>query len=267
MEKLGFIGMGNMAQALAAGFVGAGQVATSNVFAFAPNQDRLRTNAERIGFVPCASAAEVCRRSEWIFLACKPHQVEGVLDEVGDGLRGKKVVSVALGWNYARLNGKVGGIARLQFVMPNTPALVREGVFLFEKSNSLLPEERARLAELFLSLGVVEELDDSLMGIGGAVAGCGPAFVDLLIEAYADAAVKYGIPRATAYRLVSQMVLGTARLQLSTGTHPGALKDAVCSPGGTTIRGVAALEAGGFRSACIGSIDEIMRYKAELSRS
>ena len=99
------------------------------------------------------------------------------------------------------------------------------------------------------------------MGIGGAVTGCGPAFVDLFIEGYADAAVKYGVPRQTAYRLISQMILGSAKLQLETGEHPGVLKDNVCSPSGTTICGVASLEESGIRSACIKSIDAIMNKK------
>ena len=99
------------------------------------------------------------------------------------------------------------------------------------------------------------------MGIGGAVTGCGPAFVDLFMESYADAAVKYGIPRKTAYSLVAQMILGSAKLQLETREHPGVLKDNVCSPNGTTIRGVCALEENGFRNACIKSIDEIMNMK------
>ena len=119
-------------------------------------------------------------------------------------------------------------------------------------------EERMQMMDLFGALGMVAELPASLMGIGGAVTGCGPAFVDLMLEGFADAAVKYGISRELAYRLVSQTVLGSAKLQLVTGEHPGVLKDAVCSPGGSTIRGVAALEHAGMRSACIDAIDAVM---------
>ena len=129
---------------------------------------------------------------------------------------------------------------------------------LFEATNSLDDKEHAFLIDLFASLGIVEELPTSLMGIGGAVSGCGPAFMDLIMEAYADAAVKYGIPRATAYKLISQTMLGSAKLQQITGTHPGVLKDAVCSPNGTTIRGVDALEHGGLRATCMDSIAAVM---------
>ena len=137
--------------------------------------------------------------------------------------------------------------------------MVGEGVMLFEKENSLNAGELKEIKNLFSSLGIIEELPANLMGIGGAISGCGPAFMDLIIEAYADAAVKYGISRQTAYKIVSQTMLGSAKLQLETGVHPGALKDAVCSPGGTTIRGVDSLEKNGLRGICISSIDAIMK--------
>ena len=146
--------------------------------------------------------------------------------------------------------------------MPNTPAMVGEGVFLFENKGTLTEEEDIYVRSLFGNLGVVIDMPTALMGIGGAVSGCGPAFVDIFMEAYADAAVKYGIPRATAYQLIAQTVLGSAKLQMETGKHPGVLKDEVCSPNGTTICGVAALEENGFRNACIKSIDAIMLKKS-----
>ena len=115
------------------------------------------------------------------------------------------------------------------------------------------------MRELLAAVGEVEVLPDALMGIGGALSGCGPAFVDLLIEAFADAGVLYGMPRDQAMRLVSQTVKGSAKLQQETGLHPGVLKDMVCSPGGSTIRGVAALEKNGYRAACIAAIEAIMK--------
>ena len=127
-------------------------------------------------------------------------------------------------------------------------------MLLFEETNSLSKEEREEICDLFASVGRVVTLPSHLMGIGGALTGCGPAFVDLMIEALADAAVKYGMPRKEAYALTSQMILGSAKLQLMTGTHPGVLKDAVCSPAGSTIRGVEALEKNGFRAACMEAI-------------
>lgn len=258
MEKLGFIGMGNMAQALAAGFIQSGSIDRANVFAFAPNQDKLKKNSQRIGFTPCASLKSLAASADTLIMACKPYQIEDVLQDLGNSLEGKALISIAAGWDHAKYRQHIKTDTRIQFVMPNTPAMVGEGVLLFEETNSLHADERTEIMKLFASVGLVQELPSSLMGIGGAVTGCGPAFVDLMIEAYGDAAVKYGMKRADAYRLISQMILGSAKLQLATGTHPGVLKDNVCSPAGTTIRGVTSLEENGFRNACVKSIDTIM---------
>ena len=139
--------------------------------------------------------------------------------------------------------------------MPNTPVSVNEGVIAVERASTMGAEIRAEVLDLLGKLGLVVELESRLLFVGGTVGGCSPAFVAMGIEALADAAVKHGIPRADAYRIVSQMMLGTAKLQLETGEHPAAMKDAVCSPGGATIRGVAELEASGLRAALIRAVD------------
>lgn len=263
MMKIGFIGMGNMAQALAAGFLASGKITKEEIYAYAPNQEKLKGNAERIGFIPVSTIEELVRRSDVVVMACKPYQIEAVLGEIRTVLSGKALLSVAAGWSFENYHILLGDNVRVQCIMPNTPAMVMEGVYLFEQEHSLQTEERELLIDLFSEMGMVEELPSSLMGIGGAITGCGPAFMDLIMEAYADAAVKYGIARETAYRLVSQTMLGSAVLQMKTGSHPGVLKDAVCSPKGTTIRGVDALEHGGLRATCIDSIDAIMEYKKQ----
>lgn len=259
MESLGFIGMGNMAQALAQGFIASGALKGERVFAYAPHQEKLRANAERIGFQPVASLTELAVAADTLVMACKPYQIESVVAELGDALLGKALVSIAAGWDFARYESVLPQSTRFQFVMPNTPAMVREGVLLFEEKTSLEKAERQELMNLFSTVGVVEVVPSRLMSAAGTVTGCGPAFVDLMIEAYADAAVKYGVPRAQAYALVAQMVKGSAALALETKEQPGVLKDAVCSPGGTTIRGVCSLEEDGFRAACIHSIDAILK--------
>ena len=259
MESLGFIGMGNMAQALAQGFISSGALAGEHVFAYAPHQDKLKKTAERIGFKPVSSLADLASSADTLVMACKPHQIERVLEELGDALSGKALVSIAAGWDFARYESVLPSGVRFQFVMPNTPAMVREGVLLFEEKTSLEKAERQELMDLFSTVGVVEVVPSRLMSAAGTVTGCGPAFVDLMIEAYADAAVKYGVPRAQAYALVAQMVKGSAALTLETKEQPGVLKDAVCSPGGTTIRGVCSLEEDGFRAACIHSSDAILK--------
>lgn len=257
--KIGFIGMGNMAKAIASGFIFSKKIQKENIFAFAPNQEKLKKNSEELGFVPCESILSLAESCDVFIMACKPYQIEGVLSEIKEKLFGKVLVSVAAGWSYEKFHEILGNDVRIQCIMPNTPAMIGEGVMLFEKENSLNAGELKEIKDLFSSLGIIEELPASLMGIGGAISGCGPAFMDLIIEAYADAAVKYGISRQTAYKIVSQTMLGSAKLQLETGTHPGTLKDAVCSPGGTTIRGVDSLEKNGLRGICISSIDAIMK--------
>ncbi len=257
--KISFIGMGNMAQAIAEGFIVSGKVAKTDIYAYAPSQDKLVKNSEKIGFIPCASTAEAVDAAELIIMACKPYQLASVIELVKNNLKGKAIISVAAGWTFSTFHDLLGDDVRIQCIMPNTPAMVGEGVMLFENTNTLSENELAFTKDLFSSLGIIETLPTELMRIGGAISGCGPAFMDLIMEAYSDAAVKYGIGRDMAYRLVAQTMLGSAKLQQVTGNHPGVLKDAVCSPKGTTIRGVSALEEAGLRSACIKSIDEIMK--------
>lgn len=263
-KNIGFIGMGNMASAIASGFIRNSVADGNKIYAYAPNQDKLNTNAKNIGFTAKETVIDLLKSVEIILMACKPYQIDSVLDEIGDFLYGKSIISIALGWDHARYIEafKKRNIdcdkVKVQFVMPNTPAQVGEGVFLFEQTHNLEDTERMQMMDAFGRLGLVRELPSSLMGIGGAITGCGPAFVDLYIEAMADAAVKYGIPRAMSYELVSQTVLGSAKLQLETGTHPAILKDAVCSPAGSTIRGVTSLENDGFRAACQGAIEACM---------
>lgn len=258
MKTLGFIGMGNMAGAIAAGILQKGLMKKEEVFAYAPHYEKLEANAEKIGFVPCKDLKGLTAKADTLVMACKPYQIEGVLSEIKEELKGKALISIAAGWNYDKYEKYLDKSTRLQFIMPNTPAMVGEGVLLFEETNSLEEKERQQIKDIFSALGLVAELPSHLMGIGSALAGCGPAFIDLVIEAMGDAGVKYGVPRAQAYAMVSQMILGSAKLQLETGEHPGVLKDNVCSPAGTTIRGVNALERGGLRAAFLDAIDSIM---------
>lgn len=262
MDTIGFIGMGNMAQAMACGFINSGKVKAEEVFAYAPNQVKLKENASKIGFIPASSNLELIKKSKIVFVACKPYQIADVLKEVKEELEGKVLVSVAAGWTFDTFAEHIDvQKVHVQCVMPNTPAKIGQGVMLVEQKNSLSAEESETILGLLGTLGITETLPTNLMGIGGAISGCSPAFMDLIIEAYADAAVKYGMQRAQAYRLVSKTMAGSAMLQLATGEHPGVLKDAVCSPGGTTIRGVDVLEKSGLRAACINSIDAIMNKK------
>ena len=256
--KLGFIGMGNMATALARGFVASGKVQGGDLYAFDPASEKLAQMATELGFTPVNGESELAQAVDMVVMACKPYHVEGALAAMGKALSGKALLSIALGWDHAKYREILGEDVRVQFVMPNTPAMVGEGTFLFEQTSSFTADELAFATDLLAAIGVVETLPSNLMGIGGALSGCGPAFVDLLIEAFADAGVYYGLPRDKAYKLVSQTVKGSAKLQQETGLHPGVLKDMVCSPAGSTIKGVAALEHAGLRGACLAAIEAIM---------
>lgn len=194
-------------------------------------------------------------------MACKPYQIKDVLNELGQGgLKGKNLLSIAAGWDFEAYAARIDCVeTAVQYIMPNTPVAVGKGTFLMEETNSLTDEDRLTITDILSELGTVITIPSRLMNAATAVSGCGPAFFDMVIEAIADGAVKNGIARKTAYELACTTMAGTAELMLKTGLHPGELKDRVCSPGGTTIKGVAALEESGIRSAFIKAIDAVIK--------
>lgn len=258
MKKIGFIGMGNMAKALAEGFIASGKVAAADVSAYAPNQTKLAANAEIIGFTPCSSLTEMAAECDTLMMACKPYQIESVLAELGDAICGKALISVAAGWDFDKYAQYLPEGVAVQYIMPNTPVSVGAGTILIEEKNTLAEEDREQLKDLLESVGGWVELPTHLMNTGMAISGCGPAFFDIIIEALGDGGVKNGLPRDKAYQLAAKTMEGSAKLFLESGLHPGQLKDQVCSPGGTTIRGVAAMEEAGVRAAFIRTIDAVL---------
>lgn len=260
MKKIGFIGMGNMAQAMAEGFIASGKAAADSIFAYAPNWEKLKKNAQRLGFIPCDSLKELSESCDTLIMSCKPYQIEDVLKELGkSGLKGKNLLSVAAGWDFETYAAHIDcRETAVQYIMPNTPAAVGKGTFLMEDTNSLKDEDRIAVRDILSALGTVITIPSRLMDAASAVSGCGPAFFDMVIEAIADGAVKNGVARKTAYELACTTMAGTAELMLKTGLHPGELKDRVCSPGGTTIKGVAVLEECGIRSAFIKAVDAVL---------
>ncbi len=251
-----FIGMGNMAYAIARGLLEAGALHGEQVAAYDPNPQKIALLEQDFG-ARRAQTLEQAAQADLVVLAVKPNVIEQVVGELGDRLADKAVVCIALGWRFEQLLGILPPTARHLSVMPNTPMQVGEGMCIFEKRHTLTDEEHRAVRALFEAIGSVEELETKLMSAAGTVTGCGPAFVYMVIEALADAAVYHGVARADAYRLVAQTVLGAGKMALCSGLHPGQLKDNVCSPGGTTIRGVAKLEEKGLRSALIEAIREI----------
>lgn len=255
--RLGFIGFGNMARAVAEGLLRKGALAAEEMGACARDFAKLQRNTQQSGIRAFERAADLVAFADTVVVAVKPHQVEEALAPLRDALHGKCVVSVAAGWcfdDYERLLAP--GTHHLSTI-PNTPVSVGEGIIVCERRHSLSDAEWQAVRELFGRIGLVPTVDTAQLSAAGTICGCGPAFIALSIEALADAAVKHGIARDEAYRMVSQMVVGTGRLQQESGEHPGRLKDQVCSPGGTTIRGVAELERRGLRGALIDAVDAI----------
>ena len=262
-HTVGFIGFGNMAQAMAKGFLQAGVLEGAQIAACAKRWEKLEKTAGELGVIPCKDAVEVLERSDILILAVKPYLIETVLVPIREKLAGKVLLSVAAGWPFQRFEEALpAGVHHLS-IMPNTPVAIGEGIVLLEEENSLSPQELSQTKELLAALGVVETVPSAQMGIAGTVAGCGPAYAALFLEALGDAGVYHGLPRDLSYRLAAQMLAGTGKLHLATGQHPGAMKDAVCSPGGTTIRGVAQLEQHGFRAAVIDAVSASVGEKKE----
>ena len=255
--QIGFIGFGNMAQALARGLAGTQAVRPEQIGACARDYDKLRRNTEPDGFRAFRDAAETVRFADVVIVAVKPGQVGPVVGPLREALRHKIVVSVAAGVTFEDYERMLAPGTQHLSTVPNTPVAVGEGIVVCERRHSLSEEAWRSVERLLSHVGLVLQVDTPLLGVAGTVCGCGPAFAAMFVEALADAAVMHGIPRADAYRMASQMIVGTGKLQLASGTHPGAMKDAVCTPGGTTIRGVAELERRGFRGAVIDAVDAI----------
>jgi pyrroline-5-carboxylate reductase len=255
--RIGFIGFGAMAQALAEGFVKSGKISGKQITANAAHYDRLVKNAERLGINPAHDAEEVVQNSDMIIIAVKPNVVETALSTVKDQLSGKLVVSIASGWDCARLAGYLPKGTHYISAIPNTPVAVNAGILIIEKEHTLNETELKQFTEVFETEAKLEWIDPSSISVAETIAGCAPAFTAMYMEALADAGVKHGLARAEAYRLAAQMLVGTGTLYLEKQEHPGKMKDDVCSPGGSTIRGVSALEEHGFRGAVIAAVDAV----------
>ena len=256
--KLGFIGMGNMAGAILLGGLSKGYLNDADVVVYDVNTKQY----DKLKEYRCLIAndlKDLVNKSDIVLLGVKPIFVNDVLKEIKEDLKNKALISIVLGYNHKKCLETFYEETRHVSVMPNTPALVGEGMTLIEEVHTLTSKEFEFVKGLFDSVGEVEVLPSYVMSAAGSLSGCGPAFIYMVIEALADGAVMEGVPRELAYKLASQTVLGAGKMQKETQTHPGILKDNVCSPGGVTIRGVSALEENGMRSAFIKAIKATMK--------
>ena len=261
---IGMIGTGNMGSAILRGIVEAEYVRASQIIAYDTNRKRMRELEEDLpGVMTAADCREVAERADLIILAVKPIMMEEVIGKIRSELQGKAVLSIAAGWTVGMLEKALAntGCSYMR-VMPNTPALVGEGMTALCDESTFSKEDFDFVKGIFDAIGKTRILPERLFDGVVALSGSSPAYVYMMIEAMADAAVREGIPRIHAYEMAAQSVLGSALMVLSTGTHPAALKDAVCSPGGTTIEAVEELERKGFRAA----IMDAMKVCADRSR-
>lgn len=256
MKKIGFIGMGNMASAIAGGIIKSNFIEVNRVYAFDIDQEKLMKMNHEFNLISCESEIDLVEKVDLVVLAIKPNIVDEVIVKIKDKLDDKAVISIVAGYDNEKFNQLLLPSTRHLSVMPNTPALVLKGMTLLEKENSLTVTELEFVVEMFSSIGEVLILPSYQMKAGGSISGCGPAFVYMFIEAMADGGVSLGLPRDVAYKLASQTLIGSGMMQKETAMHPGILKDQVCSPGGITIKGVEALEENGFRNAVIKAVKE-----------
>ena len=255
MEKeLGIIGYGNMATAIAAAIVKSGALQPDEIAAYDVSP-RARGRAQDAGFTVADSVGQLCAGSKLLLLAVKPNMASTVLQQAGHALEGKPLMSIAAGVSSRKLK-EFGGTFYLRVlrIMPNTPAMAGAGAMVLCSDTDFTQAERQRAEELMSAVGVVEWIEERHMDAVTGLSGSGPAYVAMFIEALADGGVKEGLSRPQAMNLAIQTVLGTARLLQETGLHPGQLKDMVCSPGGTAIEGVQALEAGGLRHTAMNAV-------------
>lgn len=265
-EKIGFVGAGQMARALAGGFVRAGLIAPQAVLAADPSSAALDGFSQAIvGSRTCASNVEVARGADLLVLAVKPQQVAAALAEISGAVSERHlVVSIAAGVRLATLAAGLPAGVRLVRVMPNTPALVGQSASGYALGPSATPADAQTVQRFLESVGLAYRVEEKLLDAVTGLAGSGPAFVYLMIEALSDGGVRMGLARDVALALAAQTVKGAAEMVLTTGEHPAVLKDKVASPGGTTIAGLAALEQGGVRSGLIAAVEAATRRSVEL---
>lgn len=262
--KLGFIGTGNMASAIMGGVIGKGLIPAEEIIGadvFAPGRERAKA---QFGIHVTADNKEVVANAETIILSVKPQFYASVIAEIKDEITEDHIIiTIAPGKTLAWLEEQFGKQVKIVRTMPNTPAMVGAGMTAACPNPYLSAGEVAHVKMILESFSQVEVVSEHLMDTVVAVSGSSPAYVYMFIEAMADAAVSGGMPRPQAYKFAAQAVLGSAKMVLDTGKHPGELKDMVCSPAGTTIEAVRVLEERGFRSAVI----EAMKVCEEISKN
>ena len=261
--KLGVIGAGNMASAIIGGIVNKGIMKGNEIICSSPVEAERKKAEDSFGINTTADNKEVVDKAEILLLAVKPQVIPVVVEEIKASVKEDQlIISIVAGKSIAWYKEAFGKELKLIRTMPNTPALVGEGMTGVSPAPAVSEEELGKALEILGAFGKAEVVPENLMDAVVSVSGSSPAYVFMMIEAMADGAVKLGMPRNKAYTFAAQAVLGSAKMVLETGKHPGELKDMVCSPAGTTIEAVQVLEEAGFRASLI----DAMEACAEVSR-
>ncbi|MDE6529224.1 MAG: pyrroline-5-carboxylate reductase [Lachnospiraceae bacterium] len=263
--KIGVIGLGNMAGAMIGGLLEKGFAKPEEICGSDANAEMAKKRAEEFGIHITKNNKETAKEADYLILAVKPQFAVGVIDEIKDaGKEGQVVISIMAGKSLAWIAEKFGHEMKLVRCMPNTAAMVGEAITALSPNENVEKEELDIVKSILESFGKAEIVSEHLMDSVVGVSGSAPAYVFMMIESMADAAVEGGMPRQQAYTFAAQAVLGSAKLMLETGMHPGELKDMVCSPAGTTIAAVRVLEERGLRGAVMDAVGAAIQRSKEL---
>ncbi|MEG0378558.1 MAG: pyrroline-5-carboxylate reductase [Eubacterium sp.] len=255
-NKIGFIGCGNMAQAMIGGLVNGAIFTPENIVAYDPYEGQRNKVSEKFGITMMDSNTQVAEESDYLVLAVKPYIYSEIMKEIAGYTKdGVIIIVIAVGVEFDDVKSVLGKDIKVIRTQPSTPAFVGESDSTVCPDDLMTKEDLEDVLTIFRSFGKVEIISEKLMDVVPSIASSAPAYTMLLIEAMADGGVLHGFPRDQAYRLAAQSVYGAAKLVLETGEHPGVLKDQICTPGGTTIEAVRTLEAMGFRDAVISAVD------------
>ncbi|XP_016077516.1 PREDICTED: pyrroline-5-carboxylate reductase 3 [Miniopterus natalensis] len=265
-RRVGFVGAGRMAEAIARGLIRAGKVEAQHVLASAPT-DRNLCHFQALGCQTTHSNQEVLQSCSLVFFATKPHVLPAVLAEVAPVVTSEHIlVSVAAGVSLSTLEELLPPKAQVLRISPNLPCVVQEGAMVMVRGHHVRSSEAELLHTLLEACGQCEEVPEAHVDIHTGLSGSGVAFVCVFSEALAEGAIKMGMPSGLAHRIAAQTLLGTAKMLLQKGQHPAQLRMDVCTPGGTTIHGLHALEQGGLRAATMSAVEAATCRAKELSR-
>ncbi|SMC29268.1 pyrroline-5-carboxylate reductase [Clostridium acidisoli DSM 12555] len=263
-KNIGFIGCGNMAKAMIGGIVTSKLYSKENVIVSNPSNPSLEYIKDKFGIITTNDNLKVAKFSDILILSIKPNKYKTVINTIKDLIKENTIIiSIAAGISIKTIEEYFDKEVKIIRTMPNTPAMVGEGMSSLCSNKNVNEDEVTLVEDIFRAFGQVEVVDESLMDVVTGVSGSSPAFVYMFIEALADGAVLEGLPRDKAYKMAAQAVLGSAKMVLETGKHPGQLKDEVCSPAGTTIESVYSLEKNDFR----GSIIEAVKVCVEKAKA